>query len=328
MRLRSPAEYYIKYLVSHPNKYSTYTVKERLIDEGLIFISEEYIDRLRSRMTLPDPFCPEDPDHIPSLDFILSQGINRLYQPDLSMKIAKDVLATPRAKEFVETALISHPPLASIANAIAQRHQIYCTAPAIEVYKHYFWNIDLVDSTQLRLLLSLQVELSAAHVPELKGHQDILRHAYYQDSRKVAAEMPYTPMGAMMAQMRLGVAPTQRDLSLRMMEARNMSMARTGEAIYRDGPHDSQRALNYATTTRILEEFMQMALKPEDQMREQLQSIALRTDTQPMKSIHQLSAGRHTVDVAPTKDLLHDDADIIDEPGDPEPGPGDLDSSE
>jgi hypothetical protein len=328
MRLRSPAEYYIKYLVSHPHKYPVDEIQERLIDEGLDFISPVYLTRVRSKLKLPKPFRPEDPHHTPSLAFILKTGINRLYMPDLSMKIAQDVLACARAKEFVETALISRAPMAAIAHMVTKHFQVYCTSGALEVYHHYFWNTDLFDTIQLQVLLSMRAEIAEKYIPEFKGHAQVLRSAYFRDARKVAAEMPYSPMGAMLAQTRLGFAPTRSEVSLRMMEAKSLALLRACEALQRGGPHDSQNALNNITSARILEELTQMTSKPEGQMLEQVQSIALRTDTQPMKSIHQLSDGRHTVDVAPMKDPLHDDTDAFDDTGDPDSGPGDIDGSE
>jgi hypothetical protein len=52
----------------------------------------------------------------------------------------------------------------------------------------------------------------------------------------------------------------------------------------------------------MLEEMLQLIAKPEDQMQDQLRAIALRTETRALPSIHQLSAGKHTVDLAPLED--------------------------
>jgi hypothetical protein len=322
MRLRSPAENYVKYLVSHPDKLGTAVVRERLLDDGLDPISDGYIDSIRARMKVPAPFKPADRDHSASFRFIIQEKINRIYQPDIPMKTAWEVLRMPRAKEFAEAMLLVHVPMSAIALFITKHRGVYCTAAALEMYKYYFWNINLLDSTQMRILLEMRIESLPQQVPEFKGRESVLKHAYYKDARKTAADLPFSPLTAMLAQVRLGVPPSRGEIALRLLDAREQSLVRASEAILQNGPNDSQNALNYANTARILGELLQMVAKPEDQMREQLQSIGLRTDTQPMKSIAQLSGGSHTVDVAPLKDPQHDDADEFDPQAGVEDGRG------
>lgn len=321
MRLRSPAEFYIRYLVCHPDKFSTPAIKERLIDEGLDFISDAYIDSLRAKMKPPKPFFPTDPSHVPSYRFIIKEQINRIFQPDVPMRIAREVLDTPRAKEFVESMLLAHVPLSAITGAITQRHRIRCTVDAIEAYRHYFWNTDLLDSSQMRVLLQLRIDIAAENVPELKDRKKILTSAYYKDPRKVAADLPYSPTTALLAQLRLGVKPGRAEIALRMMETRDIAWVRAIEAAQTDGPGDDQKFVNYVNGGRMLEELLQMVAKPEDQLRKQLSAIGLRTELAPVVSVHALSGGQHTVEVAPTRDMPDDesaDADF-------EPGPGHVD---
>jgi hypothetical protein len=109
---------------------------------------------------------------------------------------------------------------------------------------------------------------------------------------------------------------------MKIIELRNMATLRALEAAHQNGPHDSQRFLNFVNGARVAEDLLQVAQHPEDLLGEQLQSIALRTSTQPMLSIHQLTEGRHTVDVAPVKDLNHDDAPDFDTPSGHQDGGG------
>ena len=307
MRLRSPAEYYIKFLCVHPSNYATADIRERLLDEGLDFISDEYIERVRRKLTPPDPFYPTDRRHKASMDFILDERINSLFQRTVPMKMALELLDTPRAKEFVETMLLIQVPPSAISAFVSRHRDVVCTPDALELYKHYFWNINLLDSSQMRALIQLRMDLMEASVPEFRGRKDVLKSAYYRDPRKTAAELPYSPTTAMLAQLRLGIKPGKYELSLRMLEARDQAVLRMVEAGQQGSRDDSQNFLNWANGARILEELLQMVVKPEDGMREQLRSIALRTETREIPSIHQLSDGRHTVDVSPTKDPDHDD---------------------
>lgn len=323
MRLRSPAEFYIKFLVTHPDQYDTPAIRERLIDENLDFISDAYIDRLRGKMHPPTPFHPDERLHAASYSFLLTERLNRIYQPDVAMKMALEILNMPRAKEFAEATLLVQIPFSSIAAYITRHLGVYCVPEALELYKHYFWNINLLDSTQMRVLLHLRIGLAAEHVPEFKGKSAVLKSAYYKDPRKAAADLPHSPTTAMIVQMRLGVRPSKYELAMRILEARDNAMTRIVEAVQQDGPGDSKKFLDYATGSRILEELLQMIVRPEEEMRAQLQSIALRTESHTLPSIHELSpGGHHTVDVAPLKDPHHADEPDY-EPGGGQAGPGD-----
>ena len=322
MYLRSPAEYYIKYLLVHPDKYDTAAIKKRLLREGLDFISEDYIADLRADLRPPSPFYPEDERHTASLKFVIREGIHRLFQRTVETKMALELLRTPRAKEFAETMILVHVPDSAISSFITRTLGVYVNPASLDLYRHYFWNVNLLDSTQMRVLMQLRIDLAAENNPLFKGKKTLLRAAYYKDSRKVAADLPFSPTTAMLAQMRLGVKLGKYELATRMLEARDTASIRAVEAAHQDGPGDSQKFLNYITGSRILEELLQMVVKPEDEMREQLQSIALRTETRELPSIHQLSGGKHTVDVTPLKDPNHDD------PAYPEPQAGQPDSGE
>jgi hypothetical protein len=316
MRLRSPAEFYIKALLVHPDGYSVEEVKEILDDLDLMPISLSYITRIRNKMRPPpDPFYPDDPGHLPSFRYVVTNKIHTIFQRTVPMKTALELLKVPRSKEFTEALMLVNIPSLAISTHLTRHYRTYCTVDALELYKHYFWNIDLCTTTCMRILLQLEMEAADETNPELKGRQRILTRAYYKDARRVAADMPHSLITATLVQERLGTCPVPRDLAQFLMESRNMASLRMGEAAHQDGPGDSVKYLNYANGVRISEEIIQMTQNPQDQMRNQLQSIALRTDTKPIPSIHTLSQGRHTVDVAPIKDLANDEPDPDATPG-------------
>lgn len=310
MRLRSPAEYYIKYLVCHPDQLATTAIRDRLANEGLDYISDAYIETIRAKMPLPQHFRPLERGHAPSFAFLVRERINRMFHPDVAMKMALELLAMPRAREFAEAMILVHIPLSAIASFITKRRSLYCTTEALEVYKHYFWNIELLDSPSMRLLLDLRSDILGDSIPEFKDRKKALRRAYYSDPRKVAADLPYSPTSAMLTQMRLGEKPTRAEIALRMLETRDIVWLRAIEAAQTGGPGDDQKFLNYANGGRILEELLQMVVKPEDQLRDQLAAIALRTESRKVPSVHELSGGRHTTElIHMTKDQEDDDAE-------------------
>jgi hypothetical protein len=321
MRLVSPALYYLKYLTCHPDGYGNDVIKERLHDERLDYIDDKYIDKVRASMKVPTPFHPTDDRHKKSFAFINNEGVLRLFRPDESMKTAKKLLELPRAKEFIESMILVHVPLSAIAAYVTEHHRISCTAHALQIYQHYYWNIDLLDTSEMRVLLALRFDQATEREKVLDGKVKLLRSAYYKDPRKVAADLPYSPTSALLAQMRLGVRPGKVDLTMRMMEARDMSIIRAIEAVQQDGPQDNMKFLNYVNGGRILEELLQLVSRPEEHMQDQLRAIALRTETKAVPSIHQLSAGQHTVEMAPIE--KDHEGTVV---GESSPGPSDLSS--
>jgi hypothetical protein len=302
MRLRSPAEHYIKYLILANRQNTNDVIKERLNDERLDYISDRYLDKVRAALKPPAPFQPMDIGHVKSFKFINEERVNSLFHPTAAMKMAKRILEVPRAKEFVETMILVHVPLSAIAAYVTQHRKVYCTAEAVQLYQHYFWNIDLLDTAEMRILFALRFEQAGERDPDLKDRKKLLTTAYYKDARKLAADLPYSPMSATLAQMRLGVSLNRGELSTRMMEARDIAVARAIEAVQQDGPGDHMKFLNYINGGRIIEEMLQMIAKPADHLQELQKKIALRTETRKMLTVHELSGGHHTVEMAPIED--------------------------
>jgi len=146
MRIRSPAEYYLKYLVAHPDKLTDADIEDRCLDEGLDFIGKDYIKRLRKKCKPPEPFYPDNGAHVPSITFLSEQRLWDLFQRSVPMKMALEVLEKPRAKEFVETMILTGVPPSAICAYVSHRCGTYCTPEGLALYRHYFWNIDLLDS--------------------------------------------------------------------------------------------------------------------------------------------------------------------------------------
>src|SRR5580693_8714948 len=108
IRLRSPAEFYIRSLIVHPDNYSDADIVEILDDQRLIFYSEEYIGRFRKKVPpRPEPFYPDDDKHLPSYTYVTREYINTIFLRSREMKEALTILKWPRIQEFVETMMTS-----------------------------------------------------------------------------------------------------------------------------------------------------------------------------------------------------------------------------
>lgn len=320
---RSPAEAYIKYLLLHPKKYTNDDIKEILRYAQLDALGDYYLNRLRGVLHPPKPFYLFDKNHKASRSFVLREGIAQLATPDEHGKKAFQILEKPRVKEFVEAALISNAPPAAIAHAVTRAHRMQCHPTTIERFRAFFWDVSLIDSTELRALLKLRFEhLDGTGDPELAKQHPILKNAYWQDSRRAAANLPFSPMSALLAQMRMGVMPSRIDVAKIIEQTQGIAALRLYEAVTNDGKGDSKKALDLSIvvekTTAVLKEVTQH----DEDVRKQLSAIALRTDENPVPTVHMLSqGGSFTTDVGPkeTPNELPADADDGDAgAGDPE----------
>jgi hypothetical protein len=332
VRLRSPAEYYIKGLIVSPDNYTDDAIIEMLEERGLDALQAKYIKRLRTRLSRPNPFRPYEtkPKHTASYHFVMREGIFDLFIQDASMKIAFRLLEIPRVKEFVETMVLSHAPDAAIASAIVRNQRIPCTPKAIERYRHYFWNIELLDSSQMRALLNYRQESTGSEdetaTKEDKAEYRAAKKASWLDSRRLAADLPYSPVTALMAQMRMGVMPTNHDLAKTMILTRQFASMRTLEATMYGGERDSHRALNFSLVAKNMGEMLESVVRPDEALRQDLERISLKTDVAPVPSIHMLSDGRHTVDVQPKESS--DDGSAPVDPGSEEAVDGEFSEAE
>lgn len=300
MYLRSPAEHFIKYLLLSPDECRDNEIFQKVEELGLDGISTKYIGRLRERLKPPNPFHPTDKGHMPSRAFLFKEGVDRMFLPDKDMKTALHLVGRPRVKEVIESTLLSGAPSEYVCSVLLRTQRTVCSPKALDLYEHYFWNLELLDSSQMRVLLQLRYNSLEG---DSEGVQRMLKGAYYQDPRRVAAELPYSPTSTMLTQMRMGMQPGKGEVGIQMLDARRTAMLKAIEAVHRDGPMDSKRSLDYFQGARILTELLEVVVKPDQNLNEQLSAISLRTDTRPLPSLQELSAGKHTADLQPTKEI-------------------------
>ena len=296
----SPAEFYLKYLVVHPANYSNDRIVDLCKRDQLDPLSDEYLEQLRSSCVAPVPFYPKDPLHVKSQRFLYREKLQQLFIPDDDMRIALRLVKRSRAKEFTESMILAGAPLDRIAAALGPHRGFPASTRAVEYFKHYFWNTDLLDSTEMRALLQLRVPVAPENASDaVKKATTAYGKAYKEDPRVLAAELPNHPLVAMMSQMRMGFMPRKVDLVGIIEAARTAATMRALEATFRDGPFDSKKALEFSTVAKTMSEMLETVVKPDERLREELSTIALKTEEGPVPYIHQLSGGSHTVEMSP-----------------------------
>jgi len=298
---RSPAEKYLKYLILQGLEADE--VVTRAQKEHLDPLGEWYIQELEEGLNPPHPFYPKDQYHWPSQQFLLKEGLLKLFFPDEHTKIAWKILRTPRAKEFVEAMTLSGAPSEMIRESLTFRKNFKCTPEAIDQYKKYFWNLEFVDSTETKALLSMRVDAPAgSNDSDIQKQHKHLKAASYNDPRKVAASLPCSPLTALMSQMRMGVMPKRVDVA-RVFEAVRFSAGlRAVEATMSGEQYASERTRDFMLASKLAGELLETVVRPEDQLINELSSIALKTDEAPIPTLRQLSGGEHTVSVLPMEE--------------------------
>lgn len=297
---RSPCEYYIKYLLVHPDGYGDAEIDDLLRTQQLDNIGAEYTERLRNSCSPPVPFYPHDELHFSSQRFLIREGIRGLYITDDHVECAMNLLQTPRAKEFIETSLICRSPAVWISAVLTRKMGVPSTSAAIEIYKHFFFNVDLVDSHELKTIIRQRVELIEAYDPHQQTLRTIAWKTGYTDPRRLSAEVSITPLAGMMNEVRLGLMPTNVELSKVASAARLVATMGCLEGLMRGERPDRCRDL--AQTAKLMHEILETVGDPESELQASLQSLALQTEAEPIPQIHQLTAGQHTVDIQPIDD--------------------------
>ncbi len=305
---RSPAEVYLKYLILHPKKYTDAQIIEICQFAQVDYLGNWYLSRLRATLTPPTPFYPFDPSHQRSSHFLYMNGLHPIFHADDAARKAFKILELPRVKEFVEASLISGAPSQAIALMTTRRYRFTCTPTVIERYRAFFWNLQLLDATELRALLQLRYAQLEHHAdPEIRRQYDLMKRAYYNDSRKLAADLPFSPISAMLSQMKMGIMPSNLDVAVIIAQAQKFAAIRTAEELMSNGKGAASNALNFAIVAEKMTAVLKDIAKPDEDLHKQLASIALRTADDAIPTVHALTAGggSFTTDTGP-KEIAHE----------------------
>jgi len=320
---RTPAERYYKYLVIHPGCYDDQHIKDIAFELGLDYLGDWYIQWLRDRMRPPSPFHPEDETHTRSQQYLLREGLLKVFLPDKDMDKATRILSRPRWRELVETLILSRAPLPAIVHALRVRHSVVATEAAIRLYKYYYWDIDLLDSTEMRALLEMRYTgglftSSATPGADLSrlSQMPALEKSRYNDPRYAAARLPASPISAVIAQTNLGVMPKKVDVELVVSHTLAMASCRTLEAAYLGGPGGAQISQGFSAVAETMTRLKEAVVNPETNLREDLRRITVATTTVIVPTLRELTGGNHTVNIQPdakpdADEIFEEDDDAI-----------------
>ena len=296
----SPAENYFKYLVAHPNCYDNKYIEELAAQLKLDYLGDWYIQWLRERVLPPKPFYPENEEHGASFRFMQREGLYRAFQPDKYYDEALRILAKPRWRELVEAMACAGAPNDIIAHAVRVRMRGSMHEESIRLYKHFFWNIDLLESMEMRALLELRNSGHLAKDDVSTQRQFLaIRSLRHTDPRSVASRLPSTPLAGILAQMEMGVMPRKIDLGEVVERTLEAAILRTHAAVLQGGPMGAQLSAGFSMTAEAMGRLRQLVVNPEDKLREDLRKIGVATTSNKVPTVAQLTGGNHTVNVMP-----------------------------
>ncbi len=290
---RSPCELYIKSLLVHPDNYSLEALRAIVVGQDLDYPSDDYVESLRDQMRKPRPFYPENKLHLSSVRFLRKERIIGFYHPDKISKKAHALLQDAHSKELIETmSLVGDSP-----EFIAHRVRLLgspCDPTVLQQYYGFYWNLRLVDSTEINALLRmrpmrvLDADDAVGPTRDQVLQSDAIRRAAYQDPRRMAAQRPHSPMASLMNQLRMGLMPSQVELARLLSATRLGAIARADEAIHNGSRQDAAAARDYVFTAKLITEMIADIGSPDMELQRDLQQLMLETESERLPNMAQL----------------------------------------
>ncbi len=294
---RSPCELYIKYLLCHPDGYVLEAVKDIVVGQALDYPSDVYAQGLRRRLRVPIPFYPLNTAHARSQRFLRAERLVAFFHPDEEAEEAHRLLHTPRAKETIETMTLAGDPPAHIAHRV-RRLGVACTAAGVKRYCKYYWDLSLVDSVETDALLRMRLERTMDTPMGVDPTLDqtmqhfALNKAKYRDPRRMAAEMPNSPMSSLMNQLRMGLMPTQVELGRLLAATRLAAICRASEVAHGMSPTDAARGRDFMLMAKLATELMADIGSPDTELQRDLQQLILETEAESVPHVKELTQGK------------------------------------
>jgi hypothetical protein len=292
----SPADFYLKYLITHPEDYRDHQIRTLVKLQQLDFLGMPHLSRLREECVRPNPFYPEDLTHHPSQRFLVKERIHSLWHMDKDSIQAAKLVDHPRAKELAEALILSDAEPLWISGMLKRRQNFTATERAITLYKHYYFNIDLVDRTEIQAIINMRAVVDSEGDSDAAEYKRAYWKAAKDDLRKLSAGMALTPMASAMNLMRLGIMPKGIDVARIATVGRLAALIQSSAASVNG---KAKTALDFALTAKMMTEIMDSVGDASGDFQQSLMKMVLDTDAAPVPSIQQVTSGNYTLDIIP-----------------------------
>lgn len=153
---------YIKYIVA-----KTIADRDSLTLEAVNFFLEKLglpafpekghgpsmLQAISSSVHPPTAYQFYNDGHKPTADWMRTEKIFSMWQPDDVMREVQTIFRYPAIKETLQLLLTGRVPPSDIANRIPRKYEKGFSAAAIQLFAHYFWDISLIDAQELEMLV-------------------------------------------------------------------------------------------------------------------------------------------------------------------------------
>jgi hypothetical protein len=292
----SPCEYYLKYLVVHPNGYSNEDIKNLSQAQQLDYMGAPHLECLRKECKPPAPFYPGKKGHIASTRFLVKEKLEAIFRPDNDMLLAMKMLGNPHAKELIESSTLAGAS-SEWTHALLRRQKINSSVMAVEYYRFYYFNMNLIDPEERKaFVMNRAAAIPPSNDPVEQSLNDCYRRAMWDSERMQAARTSVTPYSGLLALMRRGIMPTNAQLNRIFTASRITAAVRADEALQAGRPAELR---DYVYAAKMFGEILQDVGEVGEDLQEGLAKLILKTENRELPSIHDLSGGHHTLSLEP-----------------------------
>jgi len=152
--IRSPSEFFLRYLISRNELVTTEEELKEQIDEisrimnsmNLESIGLGYIQNLIADMTQtrPGDYFPDNPHHKKSKEYLKYHRIFDMWYPTKEVRESNLILSDLFLREKIEPLMLSTITPSSIIRKVRKYTSISLTVGGIGAYGHYYWNRNLM----------------------------------------------------------------------------------------------------------------------------------------------------------------------------------------
>lgn len=307
----SPCEYYLKYLVVHPNQYTSENIKDIVQAQQLDYMGIPHLETLRGKCRPPNPFYPEKIGHVPSTRFLLREKLEAIFRPSSDMIMAMRMLDNPQAKELIESTTLAGAS-AEWTHALLRRQKVECTLQAVEYYRFYYFNLSLVDAEERKAFIMNRSFAAPSVDPTEQALNVCYQRAMFESERMQAARMSVTPYSGLLALMRRGIMPSNAQLSRIFTASRITAAVKADEALQAGRAAEFR---DYVTGAKMFGEILQDVGEVGEDLQQGLAKLVLQTENKEVPNIHDISGGHHTLSLEPVIEAKGESVDGTGEDG-------------
>jgi hypothetical protein len=147
--VRHPAEFFIKAILIQNPGVTDAQVLKALDDRGFLEPPQNYLGLLRQEIPAPPTvFNPSNRSDRSSMRYLRDLQVYEWFHPDQSMLDAVEFLRDQTQRMMVEQTLLARLELKSTAQKLNRKYNWHLTEDSMALYKHFFWNVQLLTFDQ------------------------------------------------------------------------------------------------------------------------------------------------------------------------------------